>query len=125
VASTVPVNRGAWRGALVIALAAVACGGAKDPALTREAVLSSLQQEAQSLKTDGEKLDPKLGVTATWTVKSIEVQEDPDAARPWRGSVRFRIESKTKEWDGSVLTHEFEKTFNYQFDAAAKRWLMR
>ncbi len=114
-----------WSGALAVVLAAVGCGRGKDPALAREAVLAALQQEAQSLKTDGEKLDPRLGVTATWIVKSVDVQEQADKTHPWRGAVHFHIESKTKEWDGSVLPHAFDKTFNYQYDVATRRWLMR
>ncbi|HEY7410674.1 MAG TPA: hypothetical protein VII13_08040 [Vicinamibacteria bacterium] len=113
-------------GLAALALAVAGCAKKPDPSLSREAVTAALNAEAQSLKADGEKMDPRLGVSAVWNVQSVDVQEQPgNAAQPWRGTIKFKIDSKTKEWDGSFIKHDFEKSFNYAYDAAAKRWLMR
>ena len=51
------------------ALAGLAACGRKGPeAPGREVVTQLLQQEADALKRDGEKLDPVLRVKATWTI---------------------------------------------------------
>lgn len=107
-----------------LAMAAVCCSGKKEPALTRETVLPLLQAEARSFKADGEKMDPKLGVKATWTVTAVEVQEQAgNKSQPFRGTVRFRIDSQMREFDGTALTQTFEKKFDFVFDAPSKKWL--
>ena len=110
----------------VLALAtAVACSG-KPSGPTREEVLPALQQEAQLMKTDGEKMDPKLQVTNTWTITGVEVQEQADNKRePFRGTIKFDVETRTKEWDGTVLADKKQKSFNYAYQAATKKWVMR
>ena len=83
---------------LALAVATAGCGLRKPAGPTREAVTALLQQEANSLKADGEKLDPVLRVRATWTVEGLDVVERPnDADRPWSGKIRFKIKSENPE----------------------------
>ena len=54
---------------LAASLAGLAACGPRGPkAPGREVVTSLLQKEASDLKADGEKLDPVLGVKATWAI---------------------------------------------------------
>ena len=112
---------------LLAALASAGCGSAKDQGLKRETVLPLLQQEAQSLKRDGEKGDPKtLGVTSTWTIEGIDVTEQPgNADSPWLGTVRFKIESAMKDEVGAVQTQTFQKRFVYVWNVTLSRWLIQ
>jgi hypothetical protein len=97
--------------------------GAKGP--TKEQVTAALQAEAATMKRDGEKLDPNLGVKATWTIAALEVKEQPDnAAQPYVGSVRFKINSQTMEPTGPVETN-FERTFDYAYNATLGKWLFK
>ena len=110
---------------LVLALAASACEK-KPVGPTREEVLPALQQEAQVWKTEGEKMDPKLQVTNVWTIASVDVQEQPgNKAEPFKGTIKFDIETRTKEWDGTVLADKKQKSFNYGYAAATKKWMMK
>jgi len=115
-------------GAAVVALslAAWGCGtkGPKGPA--REVVTASLQQEADQLKSGGEKLDPVLRVKATWTIEGLDVTERPDDPdRPWAGTIRFKIKSETQDTDGKVVTDEFEKRFDYVYTMSVNRWIFQ
>jgi hypothetical protein len=117
--------------ALTVAAAAAAlltAGCSKlDPRLSRGAVLPLLQQEAQSLKTDGEKMDdPKLGVKTVWKIESVEVKEGPSGSdNPWTGTIRFKIESSMKEVDGTTVSQSFEKRFEYVYSGVLKRWIVQ
>jgi hypothetical protein len=103
-----------------------ACSLGKPEGSKREAVLALLQQEAQGLKQDGEKVNPALGVKATWNVEAVEVKEQPgNESQPWTGTIRFRIESKMKEVDGSPLTQQFEKRFDYVYSTVMNRWIIQ
>jgi hypothetical protein len=83
-----------------------------------------LRQEADTLKRDGEKLDPALRVKAIWTIATVDVTERPgDADRPWAGSILFKIRSETKDFDGSVAVYEFQRRFDYLYSATLKRWI--
>jgi hypothetical protein len=119
------------RGSLLLAVAvavvaAGACGKAGPKAPDRATVEKLLRQEAESFKKEGERIDPNLGVAATWNIDSVVVTERPgDTAKPWNGTVRFKIESRTREPDGSTTTDRLEKKFEYVFDAASSRWLVR
>ena len=117
------------RGALAAAAASVvivACGKGGPPPPSRDQVAVLLRQEAESLQKDGEKVDPALGVATTWKIEAIDVAERPgDAAKPWNGTIRFGIESRSHDPDGTKTADRFEKTFQYAFDAASGRWLMR
>src|SRR5262245_31789899 len=101
-------------------LAAAACGPAK-PKVTRDAVQAGLQKEAESLKADAEKM-PALGTRTTWKIVSAEVTEQPgNVSRPFKGTVRMRIETERRGVDG-LQTDAMEKTFGYVYDADAGKW---
>jgi hypothetical protein len=103
-------------------LAAVGCGSGGPKAPDRDTVLGLLRQEAMSMKRDGEKVDPSLGVTATWNIESVDVTERPgDTDKPWAGTVKFRIEARTRD-AGESHTDRIDKTFSYVFDAASGKW---
>lgn len=112
--------------ATVVAVAAglgLSCSGKKDTAAAREQLLAELRLEAQSLKTNGEKVDPTLPVRSTWTLVDAQVKDQPDnIVFPYKGTVRFRIETRTKDVDGSVASDTFEKSFDYMYDPKAKKW---
>ncbi len=111
--------------ALAVTLALLSCSK-KPSGPTREEVLPALQQEAQTMKTEAEKMDPKLQVTNTWTIAGVEVQEQAgNKAEPFKGTIRFDIETRTKEWDGTVLADKKQKSFNYAYVAKTKKWMMR
>ena len=89
-------------------------------------VLPLLQQEAQSLKTDGEKPQPELGVKATWVVEGVDLREQPtNESQPWAGTIRFKITSEMREVDGSPATTHFDKRFEYVWSTATNRWLIQ
>lgn len=109
----------------LVALLCAACSvvGTKGP--SRESVTPLLHNEAAALKRDGEKMDPGLGVKATWTIKTVDVQEQAgNDSQPFRGTVRFVINSQTMEPTG-VVEHNFERTFNYVYDAKLGKWLFK
>ena len=109
-----------------IALLSSACLKMLDPRLRRDAVLPLLQKEAESLKKDGEKVDPALGVRSTWNIESVEVKEQPgNDTNPWAGTIRFRIESRMQEVDGSIVTQSFEKRFEYVYNSTLRRWIIQ
>jgi hypothetical protein len=113
--------------AVAAAVLAAGCSKSKDARLAREAVLALLQQEALSLKTDGEKMDdPKLGVKTTWNIEGVDVKEQPNnAENPWAGTIRFKIESSMKEVDGTTDSRSFEKRFEYVYSSVLMRWIVQ
>lgn len=109
---------------IVLALALAACGGMLKPKQTKESVQPLLQKEAESMKVDGEKM-PDLGVKAIWHIAGVEVRDQAgNAKQPFAGTVRFRIESRTQDFDGPK-SQSFDKKFEYVFDAATGKWLMK
>ena len=109
------------------ALAAVfcACTAGGPSKSDREAATASLQNEAAALKRDGEKMPPALGVKATWTITAVEVLDQPgNAGQPFTGTIRFRINSETREPTGVVETN-FERSFSYVYDAGIKQWMLK
>jgi hypothetical protein len=112
---------------LALGLPAVVASCSQKPAgPTREDVLQALQQEAQVMKSEGEKMDPRLQVTNTWTIAGVDVQEQAgNKAEPFRGTINFEVETRTKEWDGTVLADKKQKSFNYAYQAATRKWMMR
>jgi hypothetical protein len=112
---------------LALGLPVLAASCSQKPAgPAREDVLQALQQEAQIMKSEGEKMDPKLQVTNTWTIAGVDVQEQAgNKAEPFRGTIRFDVETRTKEWDGTVLADKKQKSFNYAYQAATRKWMMR
>lgn len=118
------------RPVLCIVLAAastlpLSCNRAEKKAADKAAATELLKTEAAAMKRDGEKLDPSLGVKATWTVHSLEVKDQPgNDAQPFTGAVVFRINSRTDEPMGPVESN-FEKTFKYVYDARLGKWLFQ
>ena len=108
-----------------LAIALCACSGGAPSKSQREAATTALQNEAAALKRDGEKMPPAIGVTATWTVMGVDVQEQPgNAAQPFTGTIKFRINSQTRESTG-VVENNFERSFKYVYDAGIKQWLLK
>jgi hypothetical protein len=112
---------------LAAALAGAAACRPKPPDLPgREVVTPLLQKEAESLKADGEKLDPILRVKATWTIEGLDIAERPnDPDRPWAGTIRFRIQSVMRDEQGVVTTDVIERRFDYVFSATLGRWIFQ
>ena len=101
------------------------CSGKGKSAPPREEVEPLLQQEAKSMKQEGEQVDPSLGVKITWEIQSVEVREQlEDESYPWAGTIRYLIQSEASEYDGSTETEQFEKTFDYVWDMATERWIV-
>jgi hypothetical protein len=93
---------------------------------SKEMVTPLLQQEANSLKRDGEKPDEKLGVKATWNVESVEVREQKDnETNPWAGTVKFKITSEMREVDGTPVVQTFDKRFEYLWSTTLNRWIIQ
>jgi hypothetical protein len=110
---------------LVAAVASVACGPSGPERPAREIVTSLLQREAEDLKRNGEKLDPVLGVKATWTIARIDVAERTgDADRPWAGTIHFKIRSETRDTGGPVVD-EFERRFDYVYAVSVGKWIFQ
>jgi hypothetical protein len=107
------------------AIALCACSGGIASKSDREAATASLQNEAAALKRDGEKMPPSLGVTATWTITAVDVQDQPgNSAQPFAGTIKFRINSQTREPTG-VVENNFERSFKYVYDSGIKQWLLK
>ena len=116
------------RGAVVVAAVAVAASCSVFKSVTRpskESVQAALQTEAEGLKRDGEKPMPNMGVRSLWTIEGIDIQEQKDDDHPWKGTVRFRIDSAMREPDGSITNDSIRKTFNYVYDVPLKKWLVQ
>jgi hypothetical protein len=92
---------------------------------SRETVQAALQAEAEGLKRDGEKPIPNMGVKSIWTIEGIDIQEQKDDNRPWKGTVRFRIDSAMREPDGTISRDSIKKTFEYVYDTPMKKWLVQ
>jgi hypothetical protein len=118
------------RTAAVAAIAAAfvglaACGRIGSKGAGREVVTPLLQKEASELKANGEKLDPVLGVKATWTIKAVDITERDDRDRPWAGTIRFRIRSETRDMDRGPQIDEFDKQFDYVYSTALEKWIFQ
>ncbi len=102
------------------------CGErAKEPP-PRDVVEKLLQEEALSLKRDGEQVNPTLEVKVTWDIESVEVREQVVAdSTTWAGTLRFNITSEQKEYDGSMATHRFEKVLDYLWDLENDHWVIQ
>jgi len=111
---------------LTVSLVAGPACKLKPKGLSREMVLPLLPQEAQSLKADGEKANPGLGVKATWAVQGVEVREQPtNESQPWAGTIRFGITSEMRDVDGTPLVQKFDKRFEYVWSTAMNRWIIQ
>lgn len=116
-------------GVVILAAALVGVGACRPKAPEtsgRERVTLLLQQEADALKRDGEKLDPVLRVKATWVIEGIDVTERPDDPdRPWVGTIRFKIRSVMRDEQGVVTTDEFDRRFDYVYTTSLQRWIFQ
>ena len=65
------MSRHALHAVLAAAVLALCCGRITQKGATKESVTALLQNEAAAMKRDGEKLDPSIGVKATWTVTAV------------------------------------------------------
>ena len=93
---------------------------------SKEAVQAALQADAEILKKEGEKPIPGMGVRSVWTIEGIDLQEQPkDDTRPWKGTVRFRIDTAMREPDGTISKDSIKKKFDYVYDAPMKKWLVQ
>ena len=123
------MTRAGTTGVVILAAALVGVAACKPKAPDipgREVVTPFLQQEADTLKRDGEKLDPILRVKAIWTIEGIDVTERPnDADRPWAGTIRFRIQSVMRDEQGVLTTDEFERRFDYVYTTSIQRWIFQ
>ena len=109
--------------ALAFVLCACSAGGPSKS--DREAATASLQNEAAALKRDGEKMPPSLGVKATWTITAVDIQDQPgNKAQPFAGTIKFRINSQTREPTG-IVESNFERSFKYVYDAGVRQWLLK
>ena len=123
---TVPMALAAVLLPALLALAAAGCSRKGSQGPSREELTSLLQQEAQSLKATGEKLDPVLRVKATWTVTELTVSPQPnDQDRPWAGLIRLHIRAETKDVGGTAQVDEFDRRFDYLWSASLHRWLIQ
>ena len=108
-----------------VAVSAAACSGGVPKGSDREAAVAALQKEAEGLKRDGEKMNPSLGVKATWTITAVDVQDQPQTpAKPLAGTIKFRINSAMRDSTGPT-EHNFERSFKYEYDAGMKMWLLK
>ena len=115
-----------WALCAALFVLAPSCGDAKKEAPQREHVVPLLQEEAETMKREGESdVNPSLGVSVSWTVQSVDVREQPgNEAEPWAGTIAFVIESKTPELDGTA-TERFERSYDYVWELEGERWAMR
>jgi hypothetical protein len=105
---------------VVVAGLALSCSGKKDAAATKDQLLAELRQPSP---WSTEKVDPKLPIQSTWTMVDAQIKDQPDnIVFPYKGTVRFKIVTRTKDVDGSVATDQFEKSFDYMYDPKAKKW---
>jgi hypothetical protein len=111
---------------LAVSLAAGLACSRKPKGPSREMVLPLLQQEAQSLKVDGEKASPGLGVKSTWAIQSVEVKEQAgNESQPWTGTIQFNITSEMRDVDGTPLVQKFDKRFEYVWSTVMNRWIIQ
>ena len=93
------------------------------PRSAEETILSLLRQEAQALKQARENVD-LAGAHAIWDIQAVEVKEQPgNADNPWAGTIHFKIKSRTKDVDGSIVTENFDES--YAYSVALKRWILQ
>ena len=107
-------------------LAHSACSAISKSPPPQSDVEAALREVAEAEKREAEAdVNPSLGVKITWTVDSVEVRPVPgDAARPYAGTIRFIVESKTPELDG-YATDRFERSYEYLWDIETSAWVLQ
>ena len=112
--------------ALLLAFAPVLGCSSKPAGPQKEAILPLLQKEAEALKASGEKVSPGLGVQSTWTIEGVDLRPQPkDESNPWAGTIRFKILTRTKDFDGSTVNDEAKKQFEYVWSAVLGKWIFK
>ncbi len=108
----------------ILGLLAISCSEAKKAPPPQPEVEALLKQRAETEKREAEAdVNPKLGVTVTWTIQSVEVRPQPaNETEPYLGTIKFVIESQTPELDG-VATERLERSYEYAWDPATGSWL--
>jgi hypothetical protein len=108
---------------IAAAVAVAGCSG-KPKAPPRDSLLAELEKEAEALKAENENQDTSIGVSATWTVESVDVVEPPEGsdAAP-KGVIRFRIRAETKDTGDQVQVDEFTKEFDYVYNPTLQKWI--
>lgn len=109
--------------ALLLAVVLAGCNLGKLSRPSRDEVMTLLQAEAAEMKKGGEQMDPKLRVKVVWNVDGIDLVEQDDPKRPWKGTVRFRIISTMHDADGSETNDLIRKHFTYVYDTDTKKML--
>ena len=114
-----------FRGAALLLAATLVfgCNLGKLSAPSRDEVMALLQGEAADMKKGGEQMDPKLRVKVVWNVDGIDLVEQDDPKRPWKGTVRFKIVSTMHDADGSETNDVIRKNFTYVYDTDTKKML--
>ena len=115
-------------GALILAAAlatSTGCGSRGPQAPSSEEAMRLLQQEADTLKRNGENLDPVLRVKATWEIAGIDLTKRPDDPdQPFAGTIRFKIKSEMRDEQG-IKMDQFDRRFDYLYNAVLKRWIFQ
>ena len=108
---------------IVGAVALVGCSS-EPKAPERDALIAQLQQEAEALRAQNENQDTSIGVSTTWTIRSVDVVEPPEGTdAPMKGTILFRIRAETKDMDDEVQVDEFDKQFDYTFNTTIQKWI--
>lgn len=108
---------------LVVAGVVAGCKG-RFGGPSREEVTAELRKEAETFKQKGEQSDPVLRLKSTWNIEGVDVQEQEDSNRPYKGTIRFKIITTMRDPDGTETNDRLDKQFSYVYDTREKRWLI-
>lgn len=116
----------AGRALVGLLLLTAGCSPAKKTPPPQEEVQALLQQIAETERREAEAdVNPNLGVKVTWQIDSVEVQPQPgNEAAPYKGTVRFIVESQTPELDG-VVTERVQSEYEYLWDLESGAWVLQ
>jgi hypothetical protein len=92
---------------------------------SKDEVTAELRKEAEVFKQKGEQHDPVLRLRSTWNIEGVDVVEQDDENRPYKGTIRFKIVTTMRDPDGSETNDRLDKQFDYVYDVREKRWLIQ